>query len=924
MIKIDSELERIKSLYSFRILDTPSEKEYDDITELAALICDTPISLVTLLDERRQFIKSCKGVENQEVPRVHSMCNHTIDNPNELTVIADTRKDPRTKNNPYAGPDNRIYFYAGCPILDENGYALGSLCVIDTKPRELTEEQKLSLERLGNQVSRLLQLRKQGFKLEESNNEISTRATRFHSIIAATKLGTWEWNLRSNQVIINERWAEILGFSLENLGKLDYDKWFSMIHPSDKVYCYTHIKHCLEAKVDFFDCQYRMKHKTGEWVWIRSQGQVISRDDKQKPLLFYGSHIDITEDKIFEAQLSTLADNVPAVILRYRLKDDYQEFLYVSQAVEEVWGVPSQLVLEDVTNVWKYMDDEDVPRVQQSIQKSANELIEWNSEWRYDHPELGLRWHRGKGKPTPQEDGSVIWDSIVLDITEEKILANKLKDLNKKLTTAQEISKLGYWEFNIKEETFGLSKQLLEILELTDNQPFARKKDLLKIVHPDDRKKLWRNLKDAFSGKKELDFEHRILCDSGVKWVRQRGLINKNEAGNKVYFETSLQDITATKLMSLSLEESIKQFKYVTKATSDTIWDWNVTENKLHWGENYEKNFGHKIDPDSTRNFADWEDNIHPEDKNSVLSSFYSLMDNNEPIWIKEYRFRRRNGEYAHIMDKGFVIRDGSNKPVRVVGAMQDLTQVKQNESLLLKLNKELEQKAHELSISNKELEQFAYVASHDLQEPLRMISSFLSRLENKYESVIDEKGKKYIHFAIDGAERMKTIILDLLDYSRVNNSHEKFEKVDLNIILNEVKILNKKAINEKKAVIQIDDLPVVLSYRAALLRIFHNLINNSLKYQPEGNKPEVKIGYEANEYYHEFSVSDNGIGISPEYYEKVFIIFQRLHTREEFQGTGMGLAITKKFVEAIGGQIWIEPNNGKGTTFKLRLKKEN
>ena len=246
----------------------------------------------------------------------------------------------------------------------------------------------------------------------------------------------------------------------------------------------------------------------------------------------------------------------------------------------------------------------------------------------------------------------------------------------------------------------------------------------------------------------------------------------------------------------------------------------------------------------------------------------------------------------------------------------KDISERKINEEKLKKINKEL-------ALSNSELEQFAFVASHDLQEPLRMITSFLAQLEKKYNSLLDEKGKRYIHFASDGAKRMRNIILDLLEFSRVGKTDENKQTVNIEELLEEVMGLNRKLIQEKRAQISWqEELPSVYTFRSPLRLLFQNLINNALKYQAEGARPEIDISFEESDSNWRFTVADNGIGIDPEYFDKIFTIFQRLHNKDVYSGTGVGLAICKKIIENLDGEIWVTSEIGKGSQFHFILPK--
>ncbi|MFD0941072.1 sensor histidine kinase [Pedobacter boryungensis] len=252
----------------------------------------------------------------------------------------------------------------------------------------------------------------------------------------------------------------------------------------------------------------------------------------------------------------------------------------------------------------------------------------------------------------------------------------------------------------------------------------------------------------------------------------------------------------------------------------------------------------------------------------------------------------------------------------------KDITERKISELLLNNLNVSLHQQAKELSDSNAELEQFAYVASHDLQEPLRMITSFLTQLELKYNDVIDDRGKKYIYFAVDGAKRMRQIILDLLEYSRIGRLKAQVEEVSIAEIIEDVLVLYRKKIEEHDAVITFKGMPTINSYKVPIRQLFQNLISNALKYKDPSRAVKIAISCKETAHHYQFCIKDNGIGISKEYYDKIFIIFQRLHNKDEYSGTGMGLAIAKKIVENLGGKIWLESTLGIGTSFYFTIEK--
>jgi signal transduction histidine kinase len=232
---------------------------------------------------------------------------------------------------------------------------------------------------------------------------------------------------------------------------------------------------------------------------------------------------------------------------------------------------------------------------------------------------------------------------------------------------------------------------------------------------------------------------------------------------------------------------------------------------------------------------------------------------------------------------------------------------------------KELADKVAELARSNAELEQFAYVASHDLQEPLRMIANYTQLLAERYRGKLDEQADKYIGYSVDGALRMQALIHDLLKFSRVGNAEIQPRTTDCRAVVEQAVRNLQAAVEENSAVVNCKCLPVVMADPSQLMQVFQNLIGNAIKFHGS-EKPVIQIDAEQKDYEWEFAVSDNGIGIPAESRRDIFVIFRRLHTHDEYAGTGIGLAICKKIIERHGGKLWIEAQAKPGSRFKFTL----
>jgi light-regulated signal transduction histidine kinase (bacteriophytochrome) len=243
------------------------------------------------------------------------------------------------------------------------------------------------------------------------------------------------------------------------------------------------------------------------------------------------------------------------------------------------------------------------------------------------------------------------------------------------------------------------------------------------------------------------------------------------------------------------------------------------------------------------------------------------------------------------------------------------LLQIRERE----RVEEKLKQTMAEFARSNSELELFAYVASHDLQEPLRMVTSFTQLLEKRYKNKLDKDADEFIEFILDGATRMQSMINDLLQYSRVGTRGKPFKLTDFESVFGQSLVNLKIAIDENNAIITHDPLPTLMADSTQMIEVFQNLISNAIKFRSK-ESPQVHVSAlkKRNEWV--FSVRDNGIGIAPEFFDKLFILFQRLHSRSEYPGTGIGLAVCKKIVERHGGKIWVESEPDKGSTFYFSI----
>lgn len=430
-------------------------------------------------------------------------------------------------------------------------------------------------------------------------------------------------------------------------------------------------------------------------------------------------------------------------------------------------------------------------------------------------------------------------------------------------------------------------------------------KPFLDFVHPDDIAETQKEVGKLTTGVSTISFNNRYRCkDGSYKWLSW----NTTPFGDILY--AAATDVTDLKNAQLKVADLNERLNLALDGGEVGIWEAILDTGETIWDNRMESMFGLKHNSfDGSYNA--FKNCLHPDDVKLTEDAFQMVMDGVKPYDII-YRSRWETGEIRYINAKADVIKDENGNNVKMVGVCIDVTNLKNAEHKILKI-------ADELKRSNHELEQFAYVASHDLQQPLRMVASYTQLLEKRYKDQIDEKANKYIHYAVDGASRMQTLINDLLSYSRITTKGEEFKNCDsLQVVKNSLANL-QVLVNETNAKITFGELPEIKGDSSQLERLFQNLIENSIKFTVD-KIPEIHISATRKDKKWLFSVKDNGIGIEEKFNEKIFIIFQRLHGREEYPGTGIGLAICKRIVNRHGGDIWFESEKEKGTTFLFTL----
>jgi PAS domain S-box-containing protein len=747
-------------------------------------------------------------------------------------------------------------------------------------------------------------------------NELKASEQKFRMIAENTSDGVVVMAADNTIQYISPAYLRQIGYSLiEELGR-DAAKIYQIIHPDDREALFASIYKAISLKEPGLTYTFRIQHKQGHYIWREDNAQF--KYDAEGA--YTGTYIicrDITERKQAEKKIQDNNDFIKVIVNNLPGKVGY-------------WTKELHCTFSNVHYLKWYGRTEKEMHNISMIDLMGQDLFEFNKIFVTN----ALKGHKQQvERRIVQSDGKVvyIWTQFIphkIDGEIEGFLLLKTditerKELEELLANTQKLARLGSWEVNLVSNKAYWSPVIKEIHEVEDDYEPNFKDGFNFIKEGVSRDLVVKEITESIATGKHWNADLQLITAKGNEvWIRAYGEAEcKDGICTRIY--GSFQDIDAQKRAEEAILISNERYNLVTKATNDSVWDWNIEiDEVLRIGEGFKSLFGYDVTEANSYNKF-WQKLVHPADFQELNASVYKALKNAaEHYWEAEFRVKKANGEYADVYDKGFIIRDGNGKAVRMIGATQDITKLRENERNLFELNEELQAQAKELAVSNKELEQFAYVASHDLQEPLRMISSFLTLFEKNYADKLDENGKLYISYAVDGSKRMRQIILDLLELSRVGNINEEQKLIDINKLVQEIILLYNKQVEEKNAIIEVAALPAINGYSASLRQVFQNLIGNALKYSKKDTAVHITISATELEHHWQFAIADNGIGISAEYFEKIFVIFQRLHKKEEFSGTGIGLAITKKVIETYGGQIWVASKPGEGTTFYFTIKK--
>jgi PAS domain S-box-containing protein len=908
-----NELDRIKALKGYSIMDSLPEKEYDAITQLASFICNTPIALVSLLDKNRQWFKSKVGLEVSESAREISFCQYTIMG-DEVYEVENALLDDKFFDNPLVTENPNIRFYAGAPLKDKNGFNLGTLCVIDTEPRVLTEDQKQALKLLGEQVVSLLNLRK-------NNDDLYKTQAEFQNFIELSEDLVCIANVDGRFYKVNPAFTTVLGYEKKELEGQLFTKY---IHPDDLEKTDKEVVKLAQGqKTISFENRY--KCKDGHYVLLSWN----TTPDPETGNLYCIAR-DMTIEKIKEEKLINTTTRLTAIldaaefsIIATDLDGTIKEF---NKGAENLLGYTAEEVVGIETSDLFHITEEVVLHARALSEKYGEKIEPGKESFRYIPENQGRAYTsewtyvRKNGSSCPVAlsvtaiknnlGETTGYLGIGKDITKEKEAEKSLVESKNLLEASQRIAKIGSWKYYTETSILVWSKQHYVIFEL-DEIPNQNLSEAFKLrVHPDDFMNIEDLEKRILITGHDFEINYRIIFPDGrIKHILDTGGPFLTNEGKILGIQGNVQDITELKISEQNANDKAKEVNDIRYALDESSIVTITDKNGLITYVN------DKFCKISQYTFEELLGQYHyadaiGESTDRLLYKIWLTVSKGD-VWSGELQKMAKDGSFYWVESTIVPFIDANGEPYQYIAISADITEKKLAEVSLKNALVDLEK-------NNKELDQFAYVVSHDLKAPLRAINNLAEWIVEDMPEM-PEDVKNNLDLLRGRILRMENLINGVLDYSRIGRTKIVNESIDMNLMLSQI---IETIVPVEGFEVSVDpNFPEIFSAKILLYQVFSNLISNAVKYSDK-SIGKIECLYKELDNFYQFTVKDNGPGIEKEYQERVFGVFQTIAARDKKESTGIGLSIVKKIIEEKGGIIYIESEDGDGTSFIFTLPK--
>ncbi len=660
--------------------------------------------------------------------------------------------------------------------------------------------------------------------------------------------------------------------------------------------------------------EYKIRVKGGREIWATFDLKPLYENGRVTGALVVGH--DVTEqretrEKLRESEerFRTILDHSRDGIYMVDLRTN--RFLFISPSQIELTG----FTLDELNAMTpegaldRVHPDDREKMLGQQMQVMEGKDPGEPSEHRWMVKSGEYRWFSDRRNAVHDEHGEpTALVGTSRDITQRKREEQALHDSEERLSLALSAGHLATWDWNLVTNEMVWNDEHYRMMGLKVGEIRPSFEAWARWVHADDRSAVLAAFSQCMGRGGDYAAEYRALWPDGtVRWISSFGYFGRDPEGHPTRSYGVLMDITERKRAEMALRESEQRLRLHFDNSPLAVVEWNSDFVITRWVGEAERMFGYTADETIGRTFYDL-NLIYPDDIPAVEVLMTELTDRVSDKAVSSNRNITKDGRVIDCTWYNSVLMDERKNAPTVLSLVMDNT-------ARVEAERELIKNSEELARSNAELQQFAYVASHDLQEPLRMVTMYLSLLRKKYGDELNPEAKKYMSVAMDGAERMRRMVNDLLEYSRVDTKERRFSPVDMNALAVQVRDGLRIAIEEANALVRLDPLPMVLADEAQMRQLLTNLISNAIKFRDD-RRPLIEVSAMGRADEWVFAVKDNGIGIDPRFKEKLFQMFSRLQSRDEYPGTGIGLAISKKIVERHGGRIWVDSDGRSGSTF--------
>ena len=747
---------------------------------------------------------------------------------------------------------------------------------------------------------------------KQAESEHLRLAERLDLAARSAGIGIWDWDIQKNELVWDEQMYRLYGLQPGEFGGA-YQAWLQGLHPDDREPSNARVMQAVHGEREF-DTEFRVLWPDGSVHWLQSNGQVF-HDESGAALRMVGVNYDISERKALE-------DSLRESEQRYSLLFEKSAVPTVLLKLPEVVIVDANEAAEKLTG-FSRQEMQGKTSVELGLARPAERaqtISRFEQHGALQGRELRLVTRSGEERFVVVNTVPVTMNglpyaiSTMLDVTARKQAEEALQESEHLLREAQRIAHIGSWEWNLRSGETRWSAENYAIHGLDPGEPALTAEGLIKTIHPDDLEKVNAVISQAIAAGQQANLDYRIFRpDGSLRVIHAVGKVVEFDAeGNPCLMVGTNQDITERAQAEAALRQSQQNFLQAFDANPAALAITRRADGRfMRVNGAYTRLLGFTAEDVAGRTGQEINVYVNYADRQEVLRR----LGEQGFVHDLEMQFRTKSGELRSlVLSLESLQFEGQDC---IISALLDITERKRLED--------------ELRRSNADLEQFAFIASHDLQEPLRGVAGMVELLRQQYQGRLDERADTYIALAVEGAQRMQQLINDLLQFSRVNRLGQPFVALQLEDALQTALTNLQAAIQESQAQITWDPLPVVVGDPLQLAQVFQNLLGNAIKFRSPERPPQIHIGAQrvtsadrGEEQRWQIAVSDNGIGIKSQYFERIFLVFQRLHSRRAYPGTGIGLALCQKIIIRHGGQIWVESIPGQGSTFYFTLAVKN